>query len=137
MEGEQAQPHSARYRRQTTGDGWIASSTVDGSELVAHGRSLESARRAIVGEISAATKKYFAGVPLEDDIALPAKAAGLVDASRAARDAAATAAEEAQRATAKAVRSLLREGLSLRDAGYVLGLSHARVQQIADAEEIK
>lgn len=133
----EANTYSARYRRPASGDGWIASATVDGTELVAHGRTLDGARRAIVGEISALTKKYFAGVSVDDDIALPAKPSELVEASRVAREVAATAAAKAQRATTKAVRALLREGLSLRDAGYVLGLSHARIQQIADAEETK
>ena len=64
---------------------------------------------------------------------LPAATEKALAAARAARNSALEAAAASQTATAKAVVDLTHQGLSLRDCGYLLGLSHGRVRQILDA----
>ena len=50
-----------------------------------------------------------------------------------ARELAQHAGVKAQKETAEAVRALTEMGISRRDAGDLLGLSHQRVQQLVDA----
>lgn len=59
-----------------------------------------------------------------------------VPASRDARAKAEAAQAEAQAATRRAVEVLSQRGLSTRDVGSVLGLSHQRVSQIAMDDRI-
>jgi len=74
---------------------------------------------------------YPGHVVLDDDVVLPDSAAEAIARARAAREAALNAAAAATTALADAVRLLTELDLSTRDAGYLLGISHARVQQIA------
>lgn len=55
----------------------------------------------------------------------------LADLARAKRTAAAKAQRDAESATEAAVRELTSAGLSARDTGAVLGISHQRVAQLA------
>ncbi len=95
-----------------------------------YGRSLDEARRNIREALA-----LFVDEALEDrvieDVRLPVRITRTVARVREARERA-----EAQRAVAdaelrKAARSLTRDaGLSLRDAGELLGLSRQRVHQL-------
>jgi len=58
---------------------------------------------------------------------------GVVDRARKARVRAERAQHEAAEANTAAVTSLLALGLTMREAGQILGLSHQRVAQIAAA----
>jgi len=62
---------------------------------------------------------------------------GVVDRARRARVRADRAQREAGEAQIAAVTALLRLGLSMREAGQILGLSHQRVAQIAAAARAK
>lgn len=61
---------------------------------------------------------------------LPAAVAQALDARRSARE----ADEAAERATSAAVRALMRDGYTVRDAGALLGLSPQRISQIASRD---
>lgn len=68
-----------------------------------------------------------AAVSVEVRPELPGTVSVALNARRAARD----ADEKADQATATAVRALLRDGYTVRDAGALLGLSPQRISQIA------
>jgi len=64
---------------------------------------------------------------------LPDELAALTDQVTRARSAAERAGAKAQEHTVHAARALTELGLSRRDAGVLLGLSHQRVQQLLEA----
>ena len=115
-------------------DGWWALSCpqVRGahSQVRRLDRAVEMARDAIAGVLDVPPSK----VEIELDVRLPRELKSVVDSiersAALARDATLRAAE-AQRAAA---RALIDEGLTLRDAGIVLGLSHQRVGQLVADE---
>ena len=117
-------------------DGWWALSCpkVRGahSQVRRLDRAVEMARDAIAGVLDVAPST----VDVKLDVRLPRDLKSVVDSidrsAAVARDAALRAAE-AQR---EAARALIDEGLTLRDAAVVLGLSHQRVGQlIADGRD--
>jgi hypothetical protein len=67
---------------------------------------------------------------LEEEIRLPADLNAAVRRSRRTRQRAEREREHAQDETRAAAAALVGEGVSLRDAGELLGLSHQRVQQL-------
>jgi predicted RNase H-like HicB family nuclease len=71
-------------------------------------------------------------VTLVEELRLPNEVRQAVTASAARREQAAREQTEAQDATAEAARRLLDAGLTLRDAGEVLGLSFQRIAQITN-----
>lgn len=75
---------------------------------------------------------YAGSITVDDDVELPSPTAKSLARARAARNDALEAAAKSQAATADAVHALTAEGLSLRDCGYLLGLSHGRVRQILE-----
>ena len=69
---------------------------------------------------------------LVDRVTLPTEARVLLQRVKRSRTRAAVEQQKASNATAKAVRYLTRTlGLSTRDAGKLLELSHQRVQQLS------
>ncbi len=69
-------------------------------------------------------------------IGLPKGAAEAVSEAVEARGRWNAAQEVATEATLKAVHRLRDSGISLRDTGYLLGLSHQRVAQLLDGEKV-
>jgi predicted RNase H-like HicB family nuclease len=57
----------------------------------------------------------------------------IVEEATAARSTAAQAQETAARLTRQAARQLVEEGLTVRDAGVLLGVSHQRIAQLLQA----
>ncbi len=123
-----------RYERDE--DGWWIVRVPSVQGCLTQGRSIAQGRRRIREALS-----LFIGdegalrATLIDDVRLPAparRAVGQVEECRAEMD---RAQERARRAARMAVARLTRDaGLSVRDAAEVLGLSHQRVQQIAEGQ---
>lgn len=84
-------------------------------------------------QLSRQLGQYPGSITIRDEIALGPAAEKTLAAARAARNTALEAAAASQAATASAVVELTEQGLSLRDCGYLLGLSHGRVRQILEA----
>lgn len=97
-----------------------------------YGRSINEARER-VREALGLFVTNAASARLVDDIRLPASLRRLLEAQREARKRAEQEQARARAALSRAVQSLVdAQGLSVRDAGELLGLSHQRVQQIRE-----
>jgi predicted RNase H-like HicB family nuclease len=100
------------------------------------GRSLAEARRHIREALSVCVDafpdpdKVAAEAELEDHVRLPAAARKAVDGTARARARANELATALREQTIAAARALLDAGLSLRDAGELLGLSQERIRQL-------
>ena len=70
---------------------------------------------------------------IEEAIRLPADLRTAIQRSRRTRERAEREQENAQTQTRAAAEALVEEGVSLRDAGELLRLSHQRVQQLVQA----
>ncbi len=84
------------------------------------------ARDAIAGVLDVAPGSFEVVVVPE----VPATVRAIVDQATAARSQAAHAQDVAAQLTRTAVRQLVAEGLTVRDAGSLLGISHQRVAQL-------
>jgi len=120
-----------RYRvvleRDETGV-WIATvPSVSGCH--SYGRSLVEAKRR-VQEALALWVDDATDAELTDDVRLPRDAVAAVRRSVGARAKLTQARDVAGSATTDAARRLVDAGLGVRDAAYLLGLSHQRVQQL-------
>ena len=99
-----------------------------------YGRSLVEARRRI-REALALWVEDVETAELTDDIRIPPKAVASVRRCVDARLELASARQAAAAATDDAIERLVTElGLGVRDAAYLLGLSHQRVQQLARSD---
>jgi predicted RNase H-like HicB family nuclease/DNA-binding CsgD family transcriptional regulator len=99
-----------------------------------HGRTLAkaeaNAREALAAWFDVADEDSFQLLPFIDvDPKLIAKAQAAREKRTVARD----AESEAARLTAEVVAELAKRGLSTRDIGYILNVSHQRVQQLLAA----
>ncbi|HLN17175.1 MAG TPA: hypothetical protein VK277_10555 [Acidimicrobiales bacterium] len=63
-------------------------------------------------------------------VGLPQRVADAVEEANAARGRLSDAQETSGEATRRAAREMVRAGVPLRDAGYLLGLSHQRIAQL-------
>lgn len=120
--------YTVTYQRDESG-AWIAQ--IRGvPEAHSYGRTIEQARER-VREALSLWRANSETAQLVDDIRLPTKASGLVNAAAKARKRAEREQLRAQRATQVAARALTGTWhYSLRDAGELLGVSRQRVQQI-------
>ncbi len=103
------------------------------------GRSIAEARRNIREAIATCEDVFddpaavAQSAELVDHVKLPAQARRLLQRARKERVAADKQLEKAHEVTSAAAKTLTSEvGLSLRDAGELLGLSHQRVKQMTD-----
>lgn len=121
----------ATYRRRN--NGWSA--VVEGDPPVTgFGRTLSSARIDLVNQLSDRHHiLYTGGIVVQDSIDLASPAQESLSKARRARNQALEAIALSNAATADAAVALTAGGLSLRDVGYLLGLSHGRVQQLLGA----
>ena len=98
-----------------------------------HGRTLEQARRRIREALSLWVDDADSA-ELVEEIRLPAYVRNAINRSWAARRNAMRERSRAQAAMKAAAKTLVEDGgLSLRDAGELLDVSHQRVQQLVRA----
>ena len=120
--------HIVRYRRDSTGTWLVTVPSVPGCHT--YGRTLEQARARIVEALSLFLDDGVR-VELVDRVSLPTEARVILQRVKRTRTRAAVEQQKASEATTTAVRYLTRTlGLSTRDAGKLLELSHQRVQQL-------
>lgn len=120
-----------RYERQPDGGAaWIVE-LAEEPRCHTFGRTLRAAQRNIREAAAAWHEVELSKVEVVDDVRLPAPASRALGRSRALRDRERKAHEQARVATAAAVAALRNVGLSERDTGILLGLSHQRVHQLA------
>ena len=141
MSGGEVKAYRAVFERDEDGSWLVELPDVQGCR--SYGRSLEEARRNIREALSTCVDVFAsdeaadaaaAAAVLEEEIRLPAGVRKAVDRARAGREQAETAAAAAAEATRAAARALTEQGVSLRDAGELLGLSHGRIRQVLEGK---
>ena len=124
-----AKSYVARFERDE--DGWWVV-TVDGVQgCLSQARNIAQGRKRIREALELFIGDAAHTVEIEVKVSLPARARRSVDRSQRSRRKVEAETEKANDATSEAVQSLLELGLSTADAGEVLGLSKARVHQVA------
>ncbi len=119
----------AVYERDDADDAWnVHIEDLDGCQT--YGRSLRQAQNRIREALAVWLDRDPATLTIRDQ--LPEQLAAVADQVARARSAAERAGANAQHQTAQAARALTELGLSRRDAGELLGLSHQRVQQLLE-----
>jgi predicted RNase H-like HicB family nuclease len=120
--------YTVRYKRDETG--WWVATVKEVRGCHTQGRTIDQARRRIREALSLFVEDSEEA-ELVDDIALPANARTLVNEVLATRRRAEGEAAKLQDSTTKAAHILIEDvGVSVRDAGELLGLSHQRVHQL-------
>ena len=111
---------------------WSPSSKAWRVGSATYGRSIHEARERIREALGLFVRE--AGrARLSDDIRLPAGVRSLLARQREARSRAEREQQRARAVVSRAVVALTEElGLSVRDAGELLGISHQRVQQLRE-----
>jgi predicted RNase H-like HicB family nuclease len=126
--------YTVRYERDESG--WWVAQVREVPEALTQGRTLAETRRRIREALAVVLDDDRAAeeAPLIDEVKLPSGVRRALTRARAARRRLEADAVQAQETTEFAVRELTRSlGLSVRDAGELLGISHQRVQQLARA----
>jgi predicted RNase H-like HicB family nuclease len=125
---------TVKYERDESG--WWVAQVKEAPAAVTQGRTISEARRRIREALALALDddEKAEAAKLVDEVKLPAEARRAVARAQQARKRLEVDAARAQESTEAAIRQLVRKlGLSVRDAGELLGISHQRVQQIAHA----
>jgi predicted RNase H-like HicB family nuclease len=120
----------AVYERDDTDDAWnVHIKGLDGCQT--YGRSLRQAQQRIREALAVWLDAEPATLTIRDQ--LPEQLTAVTAQVSRARSAAERAGAKAQQQTVQAAKALTELGLSRRDAGELLGLSHQRVQQLLEA----
>jgi predicted RNase H-like HicB family nuclease len=120
----------AVYERDHTDDAWnVHIKGLEGCQT--YGRSLRQAQRRIREALAVWLDTESATLTIRDQ--LPEQLTAVAAQVSRARSAAERAYAKAQQQTAQAAKTLTDLGLSRRDTGELLGLSHQRVQQLLEA----
>jgi len=123
--------YTIRYEKDETG--WWVATVREVRGCHTQGRTIEQARRRI-REALGLFVEHADKAELIDDVALPANARTLLKRVLSTRKRAEEEAIKLQNTTAEAAQVLTKDvGMSVRDAGELLGLSHQRVHQLLTA----
>jgi len=123
--------YAAIFERDDSGS-WLARiPSIRGCHT--YGRTLKQARTRLREALGLWIERPEQAV-IEEDVHLPADLRVAIQRSRRTRERAEWEQENAQEQTRAAAVALVDEGVSLRDAGEPLGLSHQRVQQLVQAQ---
>jgi len=117
-------------RRRYIEDGWWIVRILEARGVHSNGRTLEEARRRVREALSLDIGDTAFSVEFTERIALPPNARRELSRHLTARRRAEDQTQQAMKAAKGAARALARAGLSVRDAGSLLGLTGARVSQI-------
>jgi predicted RNase H-like HicB family nuclease len=122
--------YSVSYTRDTESGWWVAE-VGEAKGCVTQGRTIKQAQERIREALQAwlDLPKPYAG-EIVGVVLLPAAERLAVAEAIAASNKARKAAVDSSRKTRQAVERLVAKGLSLRDAGELLGLSRQRAQQL-------
>lgn len=123
--------YTVQYERDESG--WWVAQVKEVPAALTQGRTIVEARRRIREALALALDddRKAENATLVDDVKLPADARRALESARAARQRLEVETENAQARTEIAVQKLIKKlGLSMRDAGELLGISHQRVQQL-------
>jgi predicted RNase H-like HicB family nuclease len=128
--------YTVRYERDQDSGWWVAQ-VQEAPAAITQGRTIAEARRRIREALALALgdDRAAAKAQLVDDVRLPADARRALERAREDRRRLDEETRRAQATTAVAVRKLIQGfGLSVRDAGELLGISHQRVHQLVHDE---
>lgn len=127
--------YRVRYEKDETG--WWVAVVKEVRGCHTQGRTIEQARRRI-REALGLFVDHAEDVELIDDVVLPANARTLLKRVLSTRKRAEEEAIKLQNTTAEAAEVLTKDlGVSVRDAGELLGLSHQRVHQLLTSKPKK
>jgi predicted RNase H-like HicB family nuclease len=127
--------YTVRYEKDETG--WWVATVKEVRGCHTQGRTVDQARRRI-REALELFVDHADEAELIDDVALPANARTLLRRVQSTRKRAEEEAIKLQNSTAEAAEVLTKDvGMSVRDAGELLGLSHQRVHQLLTASSRK
>lgn len=121
--------YKVRYERDE--DGWWVASVPSVKGCHTQGRSIAQARERIHEALSLFVKDAKRA-EFREEFRLPAELRKVVDRTAAARARAARQEVLASSMLKDAAKVLEKEGVSVRDAGQLLGLSHQRINQLRD-----
>lgn len=129
MKTKTRKAYLARYERDEAG-WWVA--TIKGMPAQSQGRTIEQARERVREALAVLLDIDPSRLTISDDIRLPPTERRALELAKKATRRAAGETERAERATREAARTLLAAGMSLRDAGTLLGVTRQRVHQILE-----
>lgn len=124
--------YTVRYDRDRESGWWVAQ-VKEAPAALTQGRTIAEARRRIREALALVLDDDKAAAQAEfvDDVKLPSDVRRALERARVDRTRLEAEAKRAQATTAVAVQKLINNvGLSVRDAGELLGISHQRVQQL-------
>jgi predicted RNase H-like HicB family nuclease len=123
--------YTVTYERDESG--WWVAQVKEASAAITQGRTVAQARTRIREALALVIgDKEAEAAKLVDDVRLPARVKRSLARVAAARRKAEAAQTASVQATGEAVRILAKDmGLSVRDVGELVGLSHQRVHQLA------
>ena len=127
-----SRPHRAIARRE---NGWWVIRVPELRDLSIQVRRLDSAEAAARAGIARHLDVIPESISVTVGVELDRDAAALVGRAVETREVAEAAARAASAASRAAVRRLGDQGLSIRDIGAVMGISHQRVAQLGAAGE--
>ena len=123
--------YTVRYERDESG--WWVAQVKETPAAITQGRTIAEARRRIREALALALNDDAKAerAKLIDDVKLPADVRRFLTRARVARKRLEMDAAVAQASTEAAIHKLVKKlGLSVRDAGELLGISYQRVQQL-------